>query len=116
MMEEMLVYALLLYEGIVTEDEYSKRLDELFLNNPEDDDLLHLEWETDIKKAIIYVRTHTDYKNLDLERFGRVLMSKLEVVYANCTDIQDFAGRMYCLWESSWEYSEHRTILDLVLC
>ena len=100
MMEELLVYALLLYEGLVTEDEYSKRLDELFLNNPEDDDLLHLEWETDIKKAIIYVRTHTDYKNLDLERFGRVLMSRLKVVYANCPDIKYFADLMFGLWES----------------
>lgn len=69
-MEELLVYAILLYEGLVTENEYNKRLDELFLNNPENDDLLYLEWETDIKKAIIYVRTHIDYKNLDLERFG----------------------------------------------
>ena len=98
-MEELLVYAILLYEELVTEDEYSKRLDELFLNNPEDDDLLYLEWETDIKKAIIYVRTHTDYKNLDLERFGRILMSRLKVVYANCTDIKYFADRMYNLWE-----------------
>lgn len=51
-MEELLVYALLLYEELVTENEYSKRLDELFLKNPEDDDLLYLEWETDIKKIL----------------------------------------------------------------
>ncbi|MDE7178130.1 MAG: hypothetical protein K2O59_09960 [Lachnospiraceae bacterium] len=99
-MEELLVYAILLYEELVTEDEYSKRLDELFLKNPEDDDLLHLEWETNIQEAIIYVRTHIDYKNLDLERFGRMLMSKLKVVYANCLDIKCFANRMYSLWES----------------
>lgn len=98
-MEELLVYALLLYEELVTENEYSKRLDELFLKNPEDDDLLYLEWETDIKKNIIYIRTHIDYNNLDLERFGRILMSKLKVVYVNCTDIKYFAGRMYGLWE-----------------
>lgn len=42
-MEELLVYAILLYEELVTENEYSKRLDELFLNNPENDDLLYLE-------------------------------------------------------------------------
>ena len=95
-----MVYAVLLYEELLTENEYSKRLDELFLNNPEDDDLLYLEWETDIKKAIIYVRTHIDYKNLDLERFGRILMSKLKMVYVNCSDIKCFANRMYSLWES----------------
>ena len=99
-MEELLVYAILLYEGLVTEDEYNKRLDELFLITPEDDDLLHLEWETDIKKAVTYVRTHIDYNNLDLERFGRMLMSKLKAVYVNCPDIKRFASRMYCVWES----------------
>lgn len=53
-MEELLVYAILLYEELVTETDYNKRLDELFLNNPENDDFLYLEWETDIKKAFIY--------------------------------------------------------------
>ena len=33
-MEELLVYAILLGEGLVTENEYNKRLDELFLSNP----------------------------------------------------------------------------------
>ena len=99
-MEELLVYAILLYEELVTENEYNKRLDELFLRTPESDDLLYLEWETDIKKAIIYVRTHIDYNNLDLEQFGRILMSKLNAVYINCSDIKRFASQMYSLWES----------------
>lgn len=99
-MEELFVYAILWSEELATENEYYTRLDELFLSNPENDDLLYLEWETDIKKAIIYVRTHTDYKNLDIERFGRVLMSKLKAVYINCSDIKYFASRMYNLWES----------------
>lgn len=51
-MEELLVDAILLYEGFVTENEYSKRLDELFLSDSENDDLLYLEWETDIKKRL----------------------------------------------------------------
>ena len=50
-MEELLVDAILLYEGFVTENEYSKRLDELFLSDSENDDLLYLEWETDIKRT-----------------------------------------------------------------
>ena len=68
-MEELLVYAILLYEGLAAENEYNKRLDELFLSTPENDnlfdDLLYLEYETDIKKAIIYVRTHIEYNNLN---------------------------------------------------
>ncbi|MBD5393729.1 MAG: hypothetical protein HDR71_05555 [Lachnospiraceae bacterium] len=99
-MEELLVYAILLYEELVTENEYSKRLDELFLKNPENDDLLYLEWEADIKKAIIYMRTHSDHKNLDIERFGRILMNKLKMFYVNCSDIKYFASRMHNLWKS----------------
>lgn len=95
-----MVYAILLYEKLVTENEYRKRLDELFLNSPENDDLLYLEWETNMKEAIIYVRTHMDYNNLDIERFGRILMGKLKVVYENCSDIKRFASRMYSLWEN----------------
>lgn len=98
-MEEMLVYAVLLSEGLATENDYRKRLDELFLSTPENDDLLNLEWETDIKEAIIYVRTHIDYKNFDYERFGEIMMSKLEVCYKNCPDIKEFASQMYRLWE-----------------
>lgn len=41
-MEELLVYAILLYEKLVTENEYNKRLDALFLKHPDNDDLLYL--------------------------------------------------------------------------
>ena len=99
-MEELLVLAILLYEKIVTEDEYNKRLDELFLENLENEDLLYLEWETDIKKAIIYIRTHIDYNAIDGEQFGKILMDRLKVYYKNCADIESFASRMFSLWES----------------
>ena len=99
-MEELLTYMLLLSEELVVESEYHKRLDELFLNHPENDDLLYLEWETDIKKAMVYVKTHIDYNNFDFNWFGKILMSKLEVIYTNCTDIKLFADQMYSLWES----------------
>ena len=98
-MEELLVYVILLCEELVAEDEYNKRLDELFLSTPENDDLLYLEWETDIKKAVIYVGTHIDYNCLELEQFGRILMGKLKAIYVNCPDIKHFASRMYSLWE-----------------
>jgi len=51
-MEKFLVNAILLNEELATENEYNKWLDELFLNDPENDDLLYLEWETDIKKLL----------------------------------------------------------------
>ena len=99
-MEELLVFAILLYQEMVTIDEYDRRLNELFLDDPENDDLLYLEWETDIKKAIVYIRTHIDYNTLNCEQFGRILVSKLKVIYEQCSDIRNFAGQMYCLWES----------------
>lgn len=99
-MEELLVFAILLYEELVTKNEYSERLDELFLAHPENDDLLYLEWETDINKSIIYIRTHIDYNTLDYELFGKILMNKLKVCYNNSSDLKSFADRMYGLWES----------------
>ncbi len=99
-MEEILVFAVLLYEELVTKDEYNKRLDELFLDHPENDDLLYLEWETDTKNTITYIRTHIDYNTFDYEQFGKILMNKLKVCYKNCSDIRCFADQMYRLWES----------------
>ncbi len=99
-MEELLVYVILLCEDLVTENDYNRRLDKLFLDDPENDDLLWLEWETDVREAVIYVRTHFDCNSLDCERFGRILMRKLKEVYEDCADVREFAGRMYSLWES----------------
>jgi len=101
MKEELLVYAILFYEEIlITEDLYQDRLDELFLENPDDEMLLNLQWETDIKKAMVYIRTQFDYQNLNHEQFGRILMEKLKIYYAQCSDIRIFADKMYSLWES----------------
>ena len=97
-MEELLVFALLLCEGILSEDEYWKRLDELFLESPEDDNFLYLEWETNIKKAIAYI-TNIDYAIFDYGLFGKILMEKLRIYYEQCLDIKNFSERMYLLWE-----------------
>ena len=99
-MEELLTYAILLSEELVPESEYHKMHDELFLSNSESDDLLYLECETDIRKAIIYMKTHIDYHNFDFNRFGKNLMSKLGIIYKNCTDIKLFVNQMYGLWGS----------------
>lgn len=99
-MEELLAYTILRSEELISEDEYNKWLDELFLSHPQNEELLCLEWETDIKKAMIYMKTHIDCNNFDLDLFGKILMSKLEAIYTNCTDIKWFAGRIYALWEN----------------
>lgn len=100
-MEELLVFAILFYEEVVvTEEMYQKRLDSLFLECPDHEMLLYLEWETDIKKAVVYIRTHFDYRNLKRERFGAILMELLKEYYDNSSDIKMFADNMYSLWES----------------
>lgn len=106
--EELLVFAFLLYEEMVTADEYNNRLHELFFANPENDDLLHLEWETDIEKAILYIRTHIDYNAINYDQFGEILMSKLKVCYEKCSDIKSFSERMYQLWKSLPENIQDR--------
>lgn len=106
-MEDLLVFALLLCEEIVTENEYRKELDKLFLTNPENADLLCLEWETDIKKSITYIRSHIDYDAFDYELFGIILMKKLKVYYECYSDITDFACKMYHLWENlPWQIQD----------
>lgn len=101
-MEELLAYAILLYEKIVTEAEYQERLDALFLAHPDDRMLLNLECETDIRKAVIYIRTRADYGYISLhpETFSRTLMEILKGYYTKCPDIREFGSKMYSLWES----------------
>lgn len=100
-MEELLVYAILFYEEIViTEELYQKRLDLLFLESPDNEMFLNLEWETDIRKAMVYIRTNFNYQNLKRETFGAILMKILKEYYSNCSDIKIFADKMYSLWES----------------
>ena len=50
-MEELLAYTILRSEELISEDEYNKWLDELFLSHPENEELLCLEWQTDMKKG-----------------------------------------------------------------
>lgn len=99
-MEELLVYALLLYEGFLLEEEYQEFLDDLFVKNPADEALLELEFMSgNLKESIIYIRTHFDYNNFDHEIFGQMLMKKIRTYY-DTADLKQFAEKMYSLWES----------------
>lgn len=92
-MEELFVYLILFYEKIVTYDLYQKKLDSLFMKNPNNEILLNLEWETDIERIRFYFRTNLDCQNLNEELFGKILMSKLKEYYNNCSDINIFAKK-----------------------
>ena len=99
-MEELLAYAILLCQNIITEEMYQKKLNELFLKDIENEIFLKLEWETDINKAIIYIRTRINYQNINYEEFGKSLMKVLKKYYECCTSIEQFSEKMYLLWES----------------
>lgn len=99
-MEELLAYAYLLGMNLITEAMYEEKLNELFLENPMDEDLLELEFLSgNRKETVIYIRTHIDYNSMDFNRFGRVLFGVLKPIYESM-DIHRFGSAMYSLWEN----------------
>lgn len=97
-MESLYAYALLFCEGYDIWDLYSKELDKLFLDDPENDTYLLLELTTDIKQTIAHIFSITNKKTFDVEIFGRTLMKLISDIYKN-SDLQDFAKHMYALWK-----------------
>ena len=99
-MEELLAYAYLLGEELISDEIYEERLNELFLENPDDEDLLELEFLSgNIKETIVYIRTHMDYDSMDIDKFGRILFKLLKPVYESM-EIHEFGDATYLLWES----------------
>ena len=99
-MEELYIFALLLNEEIIPAESYFRRLDTLFLDNPKNELLLRLEWETNISEAILYIKKRIDSNILNYELFGKILMEKIKTYYENNPDITIFADKMYHLWKS----------------
>ncbi len=98
-MEELLAYAYLMGEGFNIESIYEEKLNELFLLNSDDEDLLELEFLSgDIRESVIYIRAHIDYNTLDRKKFGKELMNLLKPIYKSM-DIHRFGSRMYSVWE-----------------
>lgn len=99
-MEKLLASAILFFHGFADRNTYSRQLDECFLSDPSNDDYLYLEWETDIGKAVAYLRIHIDPARFDREKFGRFFLRKLQESYEHSPDIKKFAVQMYGLWKS----------------
>ncbi len=99
-METLLAYAYLLGMDLISEAIYEGKLNELFLENPADEDLLELELLSgNRKETVIYIRTHIDYNFMDFNRFGRELFGLLKPIYKSM-DIRRFGDAMYSLWEN----------------
>lgn len=98
-MEELLAYAYLMGEGFDLEKMYEEKLNELFILNPDDEDLLELEFlSSNLKESIIYIKTHINYKDLDIHKFGKEFMDLLKPIYKSM-DINKFGLWMYSVWE-----------------
>ena len=83
-MEELLAYAYLLGMDLISEAIYEEKLNELFLQNPTDEDLLELEFlNRNRKETIAYIRTYLNYNSMDFDRFGGVLFRLLKPIYAS---------------------------------
>ena len=101
MFEKLLAYAFLLDVGIVSSSDYSKYLDSAFIETPDNDLLLELEWcVSDMQKSISIIRQRGYEHSIDYDVFGRVLFSKLEEAYfQNGIDIEVFGAKSYAIWQ-----------------
>lgn len=97
-MEELIVYAVLCSIGYCKYDEYIEKLDQLFLQNPQDEVLLDLEGRA-YKDAMLHLCYLFNEMQLDIDKFSRKLMSKLKGIYIDENNLAEFGKRMYQLWQ-----------------
>lgn len=75
-MDELIMYAVLCSIGYEKYDEYREKLDQLFLQNPQDEVLLDLEGRS-YKDAMLHLYYLFNDSQLDVVQFGKKLMNKL---------------------------------------
>lgn len=98
-MDELLAYAYLMSIGLDVEEQYENKLNELFIEHPENKNLYDLEFLSVSKKeTVIYIYTHINYAKMNYNKFGKTLMFLLEPFYKTM-NIKLFSSLMYVLWE-----------------
>lgn len=97
-MDELIMYAVLCSIGYEKYDEYREKLDQLFLQNPQDEVLLDLEGRS-YKDAMLHLYYLFNDSQLDVVQFGKKLMNKLKDIYVAENSLEDFGKRMYQLWQ-----------------
>lgn len=95
-MEELFVYALLYCESFDVWLLYSRALDKLFMEEPENETYLLLEGMTP-KEAVLHSISIMHQCEFDTIYFGKILMKSLQQFYED-TAIEVFAEKMYSLW------------------
>lgn len=101
-MESLIASAFLWKYGFGTYEEFNSLLDKKFLENPDSDILLELEWcSSDCNKAfdVIFHFWHNEYFQFSTNIFGENLFRGLEAVYkSDSISITEFGSRCYQLW------------------
>lgn len=99
-MDELIVYAILCSIGYESYDEYRKKLDQLFLQNPQNEVLLDLEGRN-YKDAMLHLVHLFDERQLDTNMvlFGKKLMDRIRDIYDTENNLERFGKRMYQLWQ-----------------
>lgn len=103
-MEKLAALCCLWAFGLGTKEDYSKELDKLFLENPNDALLLELEnlgGDCGAAYARISMLVQT---GINIDKFGKELFDGLEKFYSeNCnsrSSLEEFGKRCYGMWKS----------------
>lgn len=97
-MEEILALGMLIDWNDTAEKLYNKKLDELFVKNPDNPELLQLELICgNIEESTIYITNHINFKNINIETFEKSLVYYLKILY-DSMNIELFAELSYKLW------------------
>ncbi len=97
MNEELLSLALLYRTGFDTAELFEENLNRIFLENPQNKDLLELECMS-FRDAVIYVSEHFEYSSLNEETLSRTLIRFLNLLRPE-QDTETFVLRLGELWE-----------------
>lgn len=101
-MEILLACAVLMDCDLLTEKEYRDCLDKLFLEMPNNNLLLELEWQSNhIKQSLISIRKYFGVHKIDSKTFGTFLLGKIKDIYqSKKMNINEFGSLTYLVWES----------------
>ncbi|MDE6781212.1 MAG: hypothetical protein K2J40_07125 [Ruminococcus sp.] len=113
-MEEIFALGLLIDWNDTAENLYNRKLDELFLENPDNPDLLELELKCgSIKETVIYIRNHINFSNINTETFVKSLVGCLKILYYSM-DIEIFSKLSYRLWLRLPSHISENSLLSIL--
>lgn len=107
-MEEILACGLLMELDSTAEKLYNEKLDELFIKNSDNPELLQLELICgNIEESTIYITNHINFNKINTEIFEKSLVYYLKTLYYTM-DIEDFSDLSYKLWNRLPEHISNK--------